>query len=388
MAAARRGRGAKARGQMIRVHTDHVGSLLRPPGLLEAREAFVQGSIGAGEFKTIEDRAVDDVIALQEGASCEIVTDGELRRLSFQSSIVEAVEGFGEWDLEAFLWGNWYGDDLEAWNRPRPKQLGLVGKLHRTRPMYVGEFTHLRTQTARIAKITMPSPSLFANFWSPERSRDAYPTLNDFLQAVTEIFREEVAELVRFGCTYIQLDAPHYPLLVDPRTRAFYEDQGWNVEQWLARGIELDNAVIGSHPGVTFGFHLCRGNQGSRWLATGSYEPVARQIFQNIRAQRLLLEYDDERSGDFQPLRYVPDDKMVILGLVTTKSPWLETVPALTARVRDAAAFIDLERLAISPQCGFSTSILGNTISEEDQIAKLQRIAETAGEIWGQGSTC
>ena len=369
--------------EMIRAHTDHVGSLLRPPALLEAQETFAQGAIGADEFKTIEDRAIDHVIALQEGASCEIVTDGELRRLSFQSSFVEAVEGFGAWDLEAFVWGDWHGDSLETWHRPRPTQLGVVGKLHRVRYPYVDEFAYLKSHTQRIAKITMPSPSLFANFWSPERSRDAYPTLDDLLHDVTEIFRSEVAKLVGRGCTYIQLDAPHYPLLVDPKTRAFYERQGWNVEEWLARGIELDNAVIGSHPGVTFGFHLCRGNQGSRWLASGSYEPVAQQIFRNVRAQRLLLEYDDERSGDFQPLRHVPDDKMVILGCVTTKSPRLDSVPTLAARVREAAAFIDLERLGISPQCGFSTSILGNTISEDDQTAKLQHIADTADEIWG-----
>ena len=214
------------------------------------------------------------------------------------------------------------------------------------------------------------------------RSRAAYPTLPDFLQAVTEILRGEVEELARLGCRYIQLDAPHYPLLIDPKVRGLHERQGWTVDEWLVRGIELDNALMDSIPEVTFGFHLCRGNQASRWLVSGSYERIAKPIFQGIKATRLLLEYDDERSGDFQPLRYVPDDKMVVLGVVTTKTPALERADVLKARVRDAARYVDLERLAISPQCGFATSILGNALTETDEMAKLQLIASTAAEIW------
>ena len=275
---------ARLRQQAMRdIHTDHVGSLLRPRGLLDAREAFADGTIGSAELKAAEDRAIDHVVTLQEQAGCEIITDGELRRLSFQSQILESVDGFGEWDLEAFLWGDWYGEGLEPWHRRRPADLGVVAPLRRKRHLSAEEFTYLRARTKRFAKVTLPSPSLLSSFWSPTRSREAYPTLPDFLQAVTEILRGDVEELVRLGCRYIQLDAPHYPLLIDPKVRGFYESQGWTVDEWLARGIELDNALMDSIPEVTFGFHLCRGNQASRWLVSGSYERIARRIFQGIK---------------------------------------------------------------------------------------------------------
>lgn len=368
---------------MITMHADVVGSLLRPPELLQAREDVAAGRISQTEFKVIEDAAVDQAIAWQEAAGLEVVTDGEMRRLSFQSQLPEAVEGFGEWDIHAFLWGEWHGDErVGDWRRERPSQLGVTGKLRRKRHLSAEEFTYLRARTRRIPKITLPSPSLWVNFWSAGHSAGVYPTLDSFLADVVTILREEVEELVRLGATYIQLDAPHYPLLLDPRTRAFYEAQGWTLEQYLHRGIELDNAVIGNFPGVTFSFHLCRGNQGSRWLAEGGYELIARPIFQNIRAQRLMLEYDDERSGSFEPLREIPEDKTAVLGLVTTKSPRRETVAELTARIQEAAQFIPLERLALSPQCGFSTSILGNAITVADQNDKLAVIVETARRLW------
>ncbi len=242
---------------MITVHTDVVGSLLRPAELLKAQEDVAAGRITQAKFKTIEDRAVDEVVALQEEAGMDVVTDGEMRRLSFQSQLPEAVEGFGEWDIDAFLWGDWRGEEsVGDWSGDRPKQLGATGKLRRKRHLSAEEFTYLRARTSRIAKITLPSPSLWANFWSPEHSIGVYPTLDSFLADVVDILREEIDELVRLGATYIQLDAPHYPLLLDPETRAFYEGQGWTLEQYLQRGIEMDNAVIGDFPDVTFSFHL------------------------------------------------------------------------------------------------------------------------------------
>ncbi|HEX5690491.1 MAG TPA: cobalamin-independent methionine synthase II family protein [Roseiflexaceae bacterium] len=369
---------------MISAHTDVVGSLLRPPELLQARENVAAGRISQAEFKRIEDAAVDAAIALQEAAGLAVVTDGEMRRLSFQSQLPEAVEGFGEWDIDAFLWGDWKGVEgvVEDQSTARPRQLGVTGKLRRKRHLSAEEFTYLRRRTSRIPKITLTSPSLWANFWSPERSRDAYPTLDTFLADVVDIMREEVAELARLGATYIQIDAPHYPLLLDPATRAFYEGQGWTLEQWLARGIELDNALIDGFPEITFGFHLCRGNQHSRWLVAGGYDLIARPIFQGIHAQRLLLEYDDERSGSFEPLREVPDDKMVVLGLVTTKSARQETQAELTERIEEASRYIALDRLALSPQCGFATSIGGNALGLEDQQRKLLTICETARDVW------
>ncbi len=238
-------------------HADVVGSLLRPPALLRARDDSAGGRISAAEFKRIEDAAVDAAVAIQEDAGLGIVTDGEMRRLSFQSQMPEAVEGFGQFDIDAFLWGAWHGDgvvgDLTV---DRPQTLGVVGKLRRKRHLSVEEFVYLRGRTDRVVKTTLPSPSLFANFWSPERSVDAYPTLDAFLADVTDILRDEVAELARLGATYVQLDAPHYPLVLDPAWSAFYASQGWSAEDWVARGIELDNSVIDAFPRVTFAFHL------------------------------------------------------------------------------------------------------------------------------------
>ena len=369
---------------MIAARADVVGSLLRPPELLEARRRFAEGGISVPEFKRAEDRAVDRAISLQERAGLPVVTDGEMRRESFQSQMVDAVEGFGKHDLDAWLWGDWHGEAAVGNKKiERSPTLGVVGKLRRRRFLSAEEFVYARARTERTIKITLPSPSLYANFWSPELSGEAYPTLDGFLEDVAEILREEVEELVRLGASYVQLDAPHYPLLLDPKTRAFYEGRGWDFDRWMSRGVELDNYVIGEHSGVTFAFHLCRGNQGSRWLVSGSYEPLARQIFGGIRAQRLMLEYDDERSGGFEPLAHVPDDKIAVLGLVTTKTGRRETPEELEARIREASGFVPLERLALSPQCGFATSIVGNALSVEDEEHKLRTIAATAARVWG-----
>jgi 5-methyltetrahydropteroyltriglutamate--homocysteine methyltransferase len=240
---------------MITTHADVVGSLLRPAELLAAQKQLAAGTITADEFKEIEDRAVDEAIALQEGVGLEIVTDGEMRRQSFQSQMTAAVSGFGEFDLDAFLWGEWY-DEQGVHHTPRPRQLGAVAKLKRLRYLSAGEFSYLKGKTKRIPKITLPSPGLWANFWSPKYSRDAYPTLDSFLADIVHILRDEVAELARLGATYIQIDAPHYGLLLDPKTRGFYEGQGWRLDRWLSLGIELDNAVMDGFPGVTFGFHV------------------------------------------------------------------------------------------------------------------------------------
>jgi 5-methyltetrahydropteroyltriglutamate--homocysteine methyltransferase len=295
------------------------------------------------------------------------------------------VEGFGEWDIDAFLWGDWQGDErVGDKSTARPARLGVTGKLRRKRHLAAEEFTYLRGRLTRAQKkVTLTSPSLYANFWQPELSGGVYPTLDNFLADVVDLLRDEVAELARLGCTYIQLDAPHYPLLLDPQTRRFYESRGWTLDKWLAQGIALDNAVISGFPNVTFSMHLCRGNQGSRWLVEGGYDLIARPIFQGVHVQRLLLEYDDERSGGFEPLREVPEDKVVVLGLVTTKSPRQETVDELHARLVEASRYLPLERLAISPQCGFATSVIGNAITADDEVRKLRTLAETARAVWG-----
>ncbi len=370
---------------MITARTDVVGSLLRPKALLKAQRDFAAGRVARAELRAEEDRAVDAAVALQEAAGLEVVTDGEMRRLSFQSQMTEAVAGFGDWSLDSFLWGDWRGD-AEIGDRKvaRPANIGVVDKLVRRRPLSVDEFVYLGKRTGRIAKVTLPSPGLFVNFWSRERSLGAYPTLDGFLADLVAILRDEVADLVRSGARYIQIDAPHYPLLLEPATRAFYESRGWTMRQWLETGIALDNAVIEGFPGTTFGFHLCRGNQASRWLVAGGYDAIARPIFRGIRAERLLLEFDDDRSGSFAPLSEVPDDKMVVLGLISTKRAALETPRALVRRIREAARHIALERLAVSPQCGFATSVLGNALGAADQKRKLELVSETARLVWGE----
>lgn len=374
---------------MILARSDVVGSLLRPPELLAAQKQVAEGLITAAEFKKIEDEAVDQAVALQQEAGLEVVTDGEMRRQSFQSQMTAAVEGFGGHTLEAFLWGEWHGDPRAGhWNLRRPSNLGVVGKLRRRRHLSAEEFTYLRARSRCIAKVTLPSPSLWVNFWSRERSGHVYPTLESYLSDVVAILRAEVEELLRLGATYIQIDAPHYGLLLDPRTRIFYEEQAGSAEWWLERAIELDNAVMSAAPGVTFGFHLCRGNQASRWLAHGSYEPIAPVLFRKVKAHRLLLEYDDARSGSFEPLRHVPDDKVVVLGLVTTKTSRQETLAELVTRIGEASRYLPLEQLALSPQCGFASSVIGNLISVEDQEHKLRLVAETAQSVWGKGTSC
>lgn len=369
---------------MIEARAELVGSLLRPPELLEAREAAREGRLSPAELKRIEDRAVDRVVERQEEAGLRVVTDGELRRLSFQSVMTESVEGFGEVGLDAFLWGEWKGDEEVGDVRvERPDDLGPISRLRRRRSLCAEELVYLRARTERTVKVTLPSPSLFANFWSPGSSNGPYPTLDGFLEDVARILRAEVEELAALGATYLQLDAPHYTLLLDPRTRSFYESRGWSADEWLERGIELDNAVLGGLPGVTTGFHLCRGNQASRWLVEGGYDDIARPLFRRIAADRLLLEYDSPRAGTFEPLGEVPDDKTVVLGLVTTKRPEVEPADELVRRIEEASTHVPLERLAVSPQCGFSTSVAGSRLSEEDQWRKVDRVVETARRVWG-----
>jgi 5-methyltetrahydropteroyltriglutamate--homocysteine methyltransferase len=240
---------------VITAHADVIGSLLRPAELLAAQKQLAAGTITTVEFKKIEDRALDEAIALQESVGLEVVTDGEMRRQSFQSQMTAAVSGFGEVTLDAFLWGEWH-DERGVHRTRRPRRLGATSKLARRRYLSVDEFIYLKERTRRTPKITLPSPSLWANFWSAKHSKPAYPTLDSFLADIVQILRHEVAELARLGATYIQIDAPHYGLLLDPKTRGFYQRQGWSLDRWLDQGVELDAAVMAQFPGVTFGLHV------------------------------------------------------------------------------------------------------------------------------------
>jgi 5-methyltetrahydropteroyltriglutamate--homocysteine methyltransferase len=366
----------------VTARVEHVGSLLRPPFLHQARAAAAAGEITAAQFKAVEDRAVREVVAMQEELDLPVVNDGEQRRDSFQAELTAACDGFAGVSMDAWLWGEWHSAEVGDAATPRPEGLAVVAPLRKRRNLAAEEFAFLRSCTGRQAKVTLPSPSLFANLWSPEQSSGAYPSLDAFLADVTGILCEEVRELVRLGCTYIQLDAPHYPLLIDPVWREFYEGRGWPMERWLSYGIDLDNAVIAAGRPATFGFHLCRGNQLGRWLVAGGYEPIAGPVFGRVHADRLLLEYDDERSGGFDPLRLVPDDKVVVLGLVTTKNSRVEPAEEITARLRQASSAVDTERLAVSPQCGFATSAGGNPVSPEAQRGKLAQLARAVQDFF------
>jgi 5-methyltetrahydropteroyltriglutamate--homocysteine methyltransferase len=365
----------------VNARVEHVGSLLRPQFLRDAREAYARGELTPAGLKAAEDRAVREVVALQEELGLPVVNDGEMRRESFQSELTAACDGFTGVDVNAWLWGEWHSSEVGDATIARPAELAVIAPLRKRRNLAAEEFTFVRGCTSQQAKVTLPSPSLFANLWSPQRSTGAYPTLDAFLADVVQVLCDEVAELVRLGCTYIQLDAPHYPLLIDPGWRAFYEQRGWPLERWLGYGIELDNAVIDAGRPATFGFHLCRGNQLSRWLVAGGYDAIAAPVFGRIHADRLLLEYDDERSGTFDPLRLVPDGKVVVLGLVTTKTSRIEPLEEVKARLNEASSLIDAERLALSPQCGFATSVAGNAITPQAQRAKLALLVRAAHDF-------
>jgi 5-methyltetrahydropteroyltriglutamate--homocysteine methyltransferase len=371
----------------VHARVEHVGSLLRPQFLRDARDACARGELTPAGLKAAEDRAVREVVAMQEELGLPVVGDGEMRRESFQSELAAACDGFSGVDINAWLWGEWHSSEVGDVTIARPAGLAVIAPLRKRRNLAAEEFTFLRGCTTRQKKVTLPSPSLFANLWSPQRSTGAYPTLDAFLADVVQILCDEVRELVRLGCTYIQLDAPHYPLLIDPGWRAFYEERGWPVGRWLGYGIELDNEVIDAGRPATFGFHLCRGNQLSRWLVSGGYDAIAAPVFGGVHADRLLLEYDDERSGTFNPLRLVPGDKILVLGLVTTKTSWIEPLEQIKARLREASALVDAERLALSPQCGFATSVAGNAITPEAQRAKLALLVRAAHDFLPTATT-
>jgi len=357
------------------IRSDVIGSLLRPPELKAARERFDRGELSPAALKLVEDRAVDEAVQLQEAAGLDVVTDGELRRYAFFGHLIDALDGFDKLGGWAIPFHNEAGERL-VFKRPV-----VVDKLRWRRSMCAEELTYLRARTRKPTKVTLISTQQAAAYYDPDKSTGAYPTRDAYLADIVDLTRREIEELVRLGCSYVQIDAPQYAALLDPELREGYRQRGSDPDRLIDRCIEMDNAVIGEHPGVTFGLHICRGNNQSMFYASGGYEPIAR-VFVKSRFQRFLLEYDDERSGGFEPLHDVPDDRVVVLGLVTTKNPRLESVEALCARVEEAARLVPLERLALSPQCGFASTLEGNRVTPAEQEAKRRRVAETANRIW------
>ena len=361
---------------MMNYRTDVVGSLLRPAYLKEARADYEADKLTDHAFKQIEDRAVDEAIALQESAGIAVITDGEFRRYAFYGHLVDACEGFDKFGGWAIPFRNEAGEEIV---QPRPV---IVSKLKRKQHMCAEEFTYLRAKAHAPAKVTLLSAQQAAAYYDGEKSKAAYPTVDAYLADLVDLLRGEIAELIRLGCTYIQIDSPQYTALLDPTIRAGYRQRGNDPDRLLDLAIEMDNAIVGQHAGITFGLHLCRGNNQSKFYAAGDYGPITK-VFSKTRFNRFLLEFDDARSGGFEPLAEMPDDRSVVLGLISSKHAALENKDELKRRLAEASNFIPLERLALSPQCGFASTLEGNLLSEAEQTAKLRLAVETAREVWG-----
>ncbi len=360
---------------MTNYKTDVVGSLLRPAYLKDARAEYEAGNLTDIAFKQIEDRAVDEAIALQERAGIAVVTDGELRRYAFYGHLIEAVDGFDKYGGWAIPFRNDEGEELVL---QRPV---VVSKLQRKRHMCAEEFTYLRAKTKAPVKVTLISAQQAAAYYDAEKSKSAYATVDAYLADLVDILRGEVAELIRLGCNYIQIDSPQYTALLDPVLREGYRARGNDPDRLLDLAIEMDNAVIGNNPGISFALHLCRGNNQSKFYAQGDYGPITK-VFSQTKFDRFLLEFDDARSGGFEPLAEVPEDRTVVLGLISSKKAALENKDELKSRIEEAAKFVPLERLALSPQCGFASTLEGNHLTEADQEAKLKLSSEIAREVW------
>jgi 5-methyltetrahydropteroyltriglutamate--homocysteine methyltransferase len=358
------------------VRAEVVGSLLRPPALVAARGQRDSGEMSAAAFKREEDREVVAAIRLQEGAGIDVVTDGEQRRYAFFGHLVDSFDGFDKEGGWAIPFRDEKGEEL-VFKRPV-----VVEKLRWRRSMCGEEWTFLRAVAKRPGKVTMISAQQAAAYYDPEKSKGAYKTRDEYLADIVDISRREVEELVRLGCTYIQIDAPQYAALLDPKMREGYRQRGSDPEELIDRCIELDNAIIHGHPGITFAMHICRGNNQSKFYAEGDYEPISR-IFEKTLFNRFLLEYDDARSGGFEPLRHLPQDRVAVLGLVSTKKPRLETDDEVKRRIEEASRFVPLERLALSPQCGFASTMEGNRITPDDQRRKLELVGRVAKSVWG-----
>ncbi len=358
------------------IRAEGIGSLLRPQYLTDARQRLDRGDLTPAAFKAIEDRAVDEAVAVQEAAGLDVVTDGEQRRYAFFGHLIDALEGFEKRAGWAITFHDEQGQEATL---ERPV---VVDKLRWRRQMAVEEFAYLRGRTKRPVKVTLVSAQQAAAYYDPDKSRGAYPTRDAYLADLVDFTRREIAELRRLGCEYIQIDAPQYAALLDESIREGYRKRGSDPDKMLDACIELDNAIIAGHTGVLFGIHICRGNYQSMFYASGGYDRIAQQVFRRARFDRFLLEYDDERSGTFEPLRHVPDDRGVVLGLVSSKKPALERADELKRRIAEASHVVPLERLALSPQCGFASTSEGNRLSPDDQRRKLELVAGTARAVW------
>lgn len=379
--------------ELSTIRSDVVGSLLRPTRLKEIRLRYDEGKIGAEELRAVEDNAIRDAVLLQEGVGLEVVTDGEYRRLNFQDSFGASVSGFEaerpDWKtMEGYAKG---GKPLQRWDFPREGKRGVavlhrrpaVERLRLVRNVPMEEYLLLSSVAKKPAKVTLIGPDRISQRFNYENSTSVYSGTEEFLADVVRIEREMVRGLEEAGCRYVQIDAPGYTAYVDSPSLEAMRRRGEDPVANFARSLNADNEVLEGFSGVTFGIHLCRGNQRSMWHREGAYDAIAERLFNELNHDRFLLEYDSVRAGTFAPLRFVPKGKVVVLGLVSTKVPKMETIDELKRRIDEATKYVSLAQLAISPQCGFASDVAGNLIGEDDQKRKLEIVVETARQVWG-----
>jgi 5-methyltetrahydropteroyltriglutamate--homocysteine methyltransferase len=353
---------------------DHVGSLLRPRPLAEARLRWKKGTLDEKSFREIESRAILDAIRMQEAIGLESVTDGELRRDWWHLDFLSQIEGVALKEMS----GPKFGDTLE-----QPPIPVVTGKVKYSKPAMVADFSFLRKNTAGTAKLTIPSPSML--HMRPGRagiSREAYPDLEEFWADSASAYRAAIAAFAAAGCTYLQLDDTAFAYLCDPRIREACRRNGDDPETLPRRYADTISLALEGRPaGMTVTMHTCRGNFKSAWVAEGGYESVAEAMF-SADVDAFFMEFDSARAGGFEPLRFLPKGKKAVLGLVTTKASQLEDKDFIKRRIEQAAKFVPLENLCLSPQCGFSSTHHGNNLSEHEQWRKLERVVETAREVW------
>ena len=360
---------------------EHIGSLLRPQKLRAAFKQYRSREITAQMFEVVRDTGIDDVLRMQLDCGLCSLTDGEFRRSSWMSGFVDAVDGMTN-KPTSFHFTDAQGGDLGV-DVPH-----VGGRLSRRRGIATDEFAYANARIADApaarVKVTLPSPSAMHLMRGPDGvDRDGYPDQDLFWEALIAIYREELRELGEIGCDYVQFDEVPIALLCDPAVREKVSQWGWSAEALINRYISTLNTVVADRPpGMTIAMHLCRGNYRGKWIAAGGYEPVAERLFNEVRVDGYCLEYDDDRAGNFEPLRFVPDDKYVVLGLVSSKRSTLEPIDMLRQRIDAASAHVPLERLALSPQCGFATAVGGGGLSEDEERAKLERIVDVASRVW------
>ena len=371
------------------LRVDQVGSLLRPKRLKDAFVEYGEGKISEKDWRHTQDESIREVVAKQVAHNLPIIVDGEFRRTSFMESF-SVVAGVKEWQAGVKTYHqilarqdtgastSHKGQDPILLNRKRVSE-----RLRLVRNNLLDDFKFTQDLTDRPVKVTLISADRISQCYDSEASRPVYSTVEAFLQDVVAVERQIISQLAEASCRYVGIDGPGYTAYVDPDSLAAMGARGEDPMSNLERSIKADNEIIATFPGITFGIHVCRGNRQSMWHREGHYDAIAEKLFTGLNHQRLLLEYDTERAGNFEPLRFVPKGKIAVLGLIPTKIGRVESVDELRRRVDEAARYLPLEQLAISPQCGFASSIRGNLLTEEEQFRKLDVMLETAAKVWG-----